>query len=58
MVERSQGASQEKSWLMNELEQIKLKAYKNYKRYMIANGRGLYLSYYEWCKHVEQLITD
>lgn len=44
--------------IMDELECIKLKAYKSYKRYMVANGRGLYLSYYEWCKHVEQLITD
>lgn len=35
---------------MVELEQVKLKAHKSYKRYMIANGRGLYLSYYEWCK--------
>lgn len=33
---------------MDELEKIKLKAYKSYKRYKIAYGRGLLLSSFEW----------
>lgn len=43
---------------MDELERIKLKAYKSYHRYMVANGIGLILSYDEWKRHVEQIITD
>lgn len=43
---------------MDELEQIKFNAYKNYKRWMIAHGRGLYLSYYEWRKYISKLVTD
>jgi len=43
---------------MDELEQVKQKAYKSYKRFKIACGRGMPLSYYEWKKYVEQLIKD
>ena len=43
---------------MDELEQIKLKAYKSYKRYKISYGKGMPLSYYEWRKYIDQQITD
>lgn len=43
---------------MDELERIKLNAYTKYKRYMVAHGRGLYLSFSDWTKHVNSLITD
>jgi hypothetical protein len=43
---------------MDELEKIKLRAYRKYKNYMVAYGKGEINSYTEWSKHVNSIITD